>query len=96
MRQATPNALRIWIGPGVVWLALMLLLAATVSSAYVPLGALNSIVNMAIAAAKVALVMLFFMQIKSSSAMIRLAAFAALFWLVLMFSLTASDYLTRQ
>jgi len=44
---------------------------------------------------KVALVLVFFMQLQSSSALLRLASVAGLFWLVLMFGLTASDYLTR-
>jgi cytochrome c oxidase subunit 4 len=96
MNATVHSALRIWFGPGLVWLALMALLAATVGSAYVPLGIFNSIINMLIAAIKVSLVLLFFMQVKSSSATIRLVSGAGLFWLVLMFSLTASDYLTRQ
>jgi caa(3)-type oxidase subunit IV len=51
---------------------------------------------MAIAAAKVALILLFFMKLRSSSALVRLASLAGLFWLVFMFALTAGDYLTRQ
>jgi caa(3)-type oxidase subunit IV len=50
---------------------------------------------MAIAAAKVALILLFFMKLRSSSALVRLASLAGLFWLVFMFALTAGDYLTR-
>ncbi len=96
MRNAANDALRLWIVPGAVWLALLVLLAATVGSAYVPLGIFNSIVNMVIAAAKVALVMLFFMTLRSSSALLRLAALAGIFWLVFMFVLTAGDYMTRQ
>jgi cytochrome c oxidase subunit 4 len=89
-------ALRLWLAPGAVWLALLLLLTATVASAYVPLGIVNSVINMAIAAAKVALVMLFFMKLRSSSALLRLAALAGLYWIILMFVLSAGDYLTRQ
>lgn len=74
----------------------MVLLAITVGSAHVPLGIFNSIVNMGIAAIKVALVVLFFMEVSSSSPLIRLASLAGLFWLILMFSLTAGDYFTRQ
>jgi len=86
---------RVWGAAGAVWLALMLLLIMTVASAYVPLGIFNSIINMAIAAAKVALVMLYFMKLRSSAALLRLAALAGLFWIVFMFILTAGDYLTR-
>ncbi|HVZ53661.1 MAG TPA: cytochrome C oxidase subunit IV family protein [Pseudolabrys sp.] len=93
-RQA--SALHIWIVPGAVWLALLLLLALTVGSAYVPLGIFNSILNLTIAAIKVLLVLLFFMKLRSSSPLLRLAAMAGLFWLAFMFVLTAGDYLTRQ
>jgi cytochrome c oxidase subunit 4 len=82
--------------PGLVWFALLVLLAATVSSAYVPLGAFNSVINMIIAAIKVSLVLIFFMKLRSSSALVRLAAGAGLFWLMFMFALTATDYFTRQ
>jgi cytochrome c oxidase subunit 4 len=95
MRSAKNRAIHLWIAPGAVWIALSALLAATVISAYIPLGAINTILNMAIAAAKVALILVFFMKLRSSSALIRLASLAGLFWLLFMFSLTAGDYLTR-
>jgi cytochrome c oxidase subunit 4 len=82
--------------PGLVWLALLVLLAATVSSAYVPLGAFNSVINMIIAAIKVSLVLIFFMKLRSSSPLVRLAAGAGIFWLMFMFALTGADYFTRQ
>lgn len=96
MKPADQSALQAWKLPALVWLALSALLAATVGSAYVPLGAFNTILNMGIAAAKVALILLFFMKLTSSSALIRLASMAGLFWLAFMFALTAGDYLTRQ
>jgi caa(3)-type oxidase subunit IV len=79
-----------------VWLALLMLLAATVGSAYIPLGIYNSVINMTIAGIKVALVAVFFMKLKSSSPLLRFAAGAGIFWLIFMFALTGSDYLTRQ
>ncbi len=96
MKPTDQSALQVWKEPSLVWLALSLLLTATVGSAYIPLGAFNTILNMGIAAAKVALILLFFMKLTSSSALIRLASLAGLFWLVFMFALTAGDYLTRQ
>jgi cytochrome c oxidase subunit 4 len=88
--------LRLWLEPGMVWLALAALLATTVIAGYIPLGALNTVISMAIAATKAALILIFFMKLKTSSALARLASLAGLFWLVLMFCLTAGDYLTRQ
>jgi cytochrome c oxidase subunit 4 len=96
MNSIRTSAVRLWIVPGVVWLALGALLAATVTSAYIPLGAFNTIINLAIAAAKVVLILLFFMKLRSSSALVRLISMAGLFWLVFMFALTAGDYLTRR
>ena len=89
------RALHLWLMPVAVWLALLILLALSVGSAYIQLGAFNTPINLAIAAVKVALVVVFFMQLDSSSTLLRLASVAGLFWLVLMFGLTASDYLTR-
>jgi cytochrome c oxidase subunit 4 len=96
MTHPQQSAPRLWLEPALVWFALMVLLAATVSSAYVPLGVFNGIINMTIAGAKVTLVMLFFMKVASSSPLLRLASVAGLFWLILMFSLTAGDYFTRH
>jgi cytochrome c oxidase subunit IV len=78
-----------------VWLALILLLLATWGSAYLKLGAWNGVVNMIIATVKVLLVALFFMHLKSGTALIRLFAVIALFALTLLFTLSGSDYATR-
>jgi caa(3)-type oxidase subunit IV len=96
MKSGPDSILRLWLEPGLVWLLLAALLAATVFAAYIPLGALNGVISMAIAATKSVLILIFFMKLKTSSAPVRLASLAGLFWLVLMFCLTAGDYLTRQ
>ena len=96
MKLAGNSALRLWIAPSAVWFALLLLLAATVGAAYLPLGISNTIISLVIAAVKVTLVMVFFMELRTSSALIRLAALAGMFWLIFLFALTAGDYLTRQ
>jgi cytochrome c oxidase subunit 4 len=89
------SVIRLWVIPGAVWVALLMLLAATVASAYIPLGAFNTVLNMAIAAMKVALIAVFFMKLRSSKPLVRLVSVAGIFWLILMFSLTAGDYLMR-
>lgn len=78
-----------------VWLALMALLATTFAAAFVPMGAFNSVVNLAIAVVKAALVAVFFMHLRRPDATLRLAAAAGLFWLGILFVLTFSDFLTR-
>jgi cytochrome c oxidase subunit 4 len=78
-----------------IWLALLVLLAATTASAWIDLGAGNSIANLIIAGAKAALIALFFMHLRRSDATVRLAAGAALLFLFFLAFLTFDDYLTR-
>ena len=56
------------------WLALMLLLAATTASAFVPLGNFNLPVSLAIAVTKALVVLLFFMERRGSKALVIAAA----------------------
>lgn len=95
MNARHDSAIRLWIAPGAIWVALVALVALTVGSAFIPLGILNGMINAGVAATKVTLVMIFYMKLKTSSALLRLAALAGLFWLILMFTLTSSDFLTR-
>lgn len=75
--------------------ALMLLLALTWMIGYVNLGMFNVIIALAIAIIKALLVALFFMHIKGSSRLLHLAMTVGLIWLLIMFSLTLTDYFTR-
>jgi len=94
--RLTGNArLHLWFMPTAIWLSLLVLLAITVSASFLPLGAGNGIVSMSVVICKAALIMYFFMKLRSSSALLRLASVAGLFWLLFTFSLTFSDYLTR-
>jgi cytochrome c oxidase subunit 4 len=78
-----------------IWAALVVLLGLTCGAAYLPLGPFNVAVGLAIAAAKAAIVALLFMNLRRSSALVRLAAAAGFFWLVVLFALTLSDFVTR-
>ena len=80
----------------VCWAALVLLLALTTGAAFLPLGRLNLFVALAIAVAKALLVLLFFMELKRSSGLVRAFAFAGFFWLLILLTLTSADYLTRR
>jgi cytochrome c oxidase subunit 4 len=75
--------------------ALMVLTAATVGLAFVDLGEMNVGVALIVAITKATLVVLFFMHVKYSPALIKLVLVAALFWLMLLMGITLSDYLTR-
>lgn len=81
----------------IVWIALMLLMALTVFLSTVPMGhAANTIVALIIAAIKATLVLLFFMHLKYESYKLSAVVFGAgLFWLLILFGLNLTDYLTR-
>lgn len=78
------------------WIALMVLLALTAGSALLKLGWWNGAINMGIAIAKALLVVLVFMRLRRSHALLRIAAVTGLSTLALLFALAGSDYLTRQ
>ena len=74
---------------------LMALLALTWGLGYVNLGVFNLVAALTISFAKLLLIALFFMHLKTESRLLHLAAGAGLLWLVLMFTLTLADYLSR-
>ena len=78
-----------------VWLGLICLLVVTLASAYVPLGSLNSAINLAIAVAKALLVAFFFMHLRSAHYMLRIAATAGFFWLAILIGLSLTDFAVR-
>jgi cytochrome c oxidase subunit 4 len=96
MSGAGQGAWRLWLKPSLVWLALLLLLGLSVGSAYIPLGIMNGLINYGIAATKAALVLVFFMHLDRSRALLRLAALSGIFWVTFLFSLSFGDYLTRD
>jgi len=75
--------------------ALTALLGTTVGVAYVHLGAMNLVVSLLIAAIKVAIIALIFMELLKSTGIHRLAAGIGLFWLIFLFLLSFADYLSR-
>lgn len=89
------QARALWKMPVAVWCVLLILLALTVGSAYIPLGTFNIAINLSVAAMKAVLIGLFFMKLNRSGPLLRLTSVAGLFWLALMFILTSSDYLSR-
>ena len=74
---------------------LMLMTAVTVAAAFVDIGILNFPVALAIAIFKATLVILFFMHVKYSSRLTKLVCGGAFFFLLILFALTMSDYLSR-
>jgi cytochrome c oxidase subunit 4 len=69
----------------------------TVVMAKVDLGAnLNTVVALTIAVVKATLVILYFMHVRYSSRLTWVIIASGIFWLVILFVLTLSDYGSRQ
>ena len=79
-----------------VFLALIALTALTVALSFLNLGMWHTAVGLTIGAVKALLVALFFMELRKSSGLNRLAVGAALFWLGTLHVLTLTDYRSRS
>jgi cytochrome c oxidase subunit 4 len=77
------------------WLALLGLLALTVTLAYQPLGSLNLPVALTIATAKVLIVAAIFMELRERDGLMIAFAAAGVFWLLVLLWLAGADFLTR-
>jgi cytochrome c oxidase subunit IV len=79
-----------------VWAVLIGLLLITLGVSYIDLGPLNIVISLMIAFGKALLIMLFFMHVRDSKRLPWIFVGVGFFWLVLLLSLTMSDYLTRS
>src|ERR1039457_3757938 len=79
----------------IVWASLLALTALTVFAATLELGPFNAVVALTIATVKALLVLLFFMELRYTTALTKVAVIAAVFFFMLLAGLTLSDYLTR-
>lgn len=77
------------------WLGLLLLLAITAATSRFDLGWGNVAVNLAVAVAKAALILIVFMRLKANAVVLRLAAAATILWVGIMYALTFADYANR-
>ena len=78
-----------------VFAALVVGTVLTVFVAKFDLGPFNNILMLTIACSKALLVVLFFMHVRWSSRLTWVVAGAGFFWLLMMFSITMSDYMSR-
>ncbi len=78
-----------------VFALLLVLTAATVWVAFIDLGIFNTVVAMAIACVKAMAVILYFMHLKFNPGQTKLAAAAAIFWLMILLVITFFDYVGR-
>lgn len=75
--------------------SLMILTGITVGVAFINLGGLNFPVAISIAVIKATLVILFFMHVKYSSRLTKLIIGTGFFFLLVLFVLTMTDYISR-
>ncbi len=78
-----------------VFLGLIVGTFLTVAVARMDLGPLNNVMMLAIACTKALLVILYFMHVRWSTRLTWVVAGAGFFWLLILFTITMSDYLTR-
>jgi cytochrome c oxidase subunit IV len=88
--HVAPKSMYYW-----VFAALIVGTALTVAAAFVDLGALNNVVMLAIAITKATLVVLFFMHVRWSTRLTWVVVCSGFFWLLILFGLTMTDYLSR-
>jgi len=78
-----------------IFLCLLILTALTTGVAFIDLGAMNTVVALAIAVVKMMLVVLFFMHVKYSSGLTRVVILSGVFFFALLISFTLADVFTR-
>ena len=80
-----------------VFAALLVFTALTVIAATIPFGGImNDVVAMTIAVTKMTLVLLFFMHVRYSSRLIWVIVASMFFWLLILLTLTLTDYSSRD
>lgn len=78
-----------------VWLVCLVLLGVNLVVAQLKLGALAPAPILGIAVLQAFLIMWFFLHVRRVGTVVRLAAFAAFLWVMILFGLSLGDYLTR-
>jgi cytochrome c oxidase subunit 4 len=77
------------------WVALLVLVPTMIGLAYLPLGAFTALAVYATSALEAVLVMSYFMHLTRSGTLTRVFALAGFFWLMFLFVLSLSDFMTR-
>ena len=78
-----------------IFVALLILTAATSSVAYIDLGPFNIVVALGIAVIKMLLVALFFMHVRHSTRLTKIMVGGGLLWLGILLVLSMSDFASR-
>jgi cytochrome c oxidase subunit 4 len=75
---------------------LLVFTAITVAVAFVDLGVMSNVVALGIATIKATLVLLYFMHVRGSSALTKVAIASGIVFFAILVAFTLSDTLTRQ
>lgn len=78
-----------------IWATLIVFTVTTALVSEIELGPWNIVVALGIAFTKATLVIMFFMHLKWSNPLTKLFFVAGLLWLIILFALILSDYLSR-
>lgn len=79
-----------------IFIALLVLVAATVAVARFDLGKWNFIVAVLIAFTKSVLIVLYFMHVRESGPLTKIVVVAGVLWLAILFTFSLADYWTRD
>ena len=79
----------------VIYLALVMLTLLTCALSLVPHVGWHATIGLLVASIKAGLIAVFFMHMWTSDRLPALALLAGILWVVILFSLTLTDYLTR-
>jgi cytochrome c oxidase subunit 4 len=93
MSTAHVTPVRIFV---TIFLLLLLFTGTTVLVASYDFGFLNTAVALGIACTKATLVILFFMGVRHNTPLTKVVVVSGFFWLLIMFGLGMSDYLSRS
>ena len=78
-----------------IFLALLVLTAATYLVATQDFGWMNTPIALAVALLKASLVVIYFMGVRYNTPLTKVVVVAGFFWLLIMFTLTMGDYVSR-
>ena len=92
MAEGAHPTLKVYV---LVFLALVVGTVLTYGVAKIDLGFWNPIIALAIACTKATQVILYFMHIRYSSKLTMITVCAGFFWLLILITLSLTDYLTR-
>jgi len=77
------------------FVGLLILTGVTYLVAIRDFGILNTPIALAVAFLKASLVVIYFMGLRHNTPLTKVTAVAGFFWLIILFGITMSDYLTR-